>query len=82
MNKTIPKIPDKQAVYYYKDILKGKYGKILTKHHQLAGVLASKKIFTFDNAHNYIHDIKKYDNWSLRDLDKAYATLCRFFQLI
>ena len=58
---------------YYYAIIRGEYGKILNKHKDLARQF--KKGVTFEQVSKYVRGYKKYDNWSLRDIDKVCAII-------
>ena len=57
---------------YFIAVLNGKFGKIGNKHFELAKIL---KDFPKDwnVIDEYIRMYKKYDNWTIRDIDKVHA---------
>ena len=60
---------------YYKDILKFKYGTITNKHKRLARIAKNKNITEFKDLQQYIEEFKKYNDWTIRDIDKVHAVL-------
>ena len=71
---------------YYKELLDGKYGKMLKKHSDIAGIIHRKygiamKVWSwstndiFTTIQAYLMGKKKYDGWSHRDIDKVIALI-------
>ena len=58
---------------YKTKLLNGVYGQIQNKHKELARIIKAKKLNNYSAISDYIYPYKKYNNWTLRDIDKAIA---------
>lgn len=61
--------------YYKRIIVKAVYGEIMDKHKKLATII-NKHLPALDNIPSLIEygrQYKKYDDWTIRDFDKAMA---------
>lgn len=60
---------------YYTSLINGSHGSIDKKHFDLRAIMMKKGIKNFDTVSAYIRQFPKYDNWTLRDIDKVCAIL-------
>ena len=68
---------------YHSGLLSGECGGLEIKHHELARILKATQLQRTGRSHliswetisNYMRDKIKYDDWTLRDIDKVYSIL-------
>ncbi len=58
---------------YAQRLMIGAYGEVKLKHRELGKIFIRRGIENFTGASYYCKTYMKYDNWTLRDIDKALA---------